>query len=318
MNEKKIIRNKIIILGSGPAGYTAAIYACRANLKPILITGITPGGQLTTTNEIENWPGDSNKLSGLELMNRMDRHAKKFNTKVIFDVIQKVEFNNRPFILFGEENKYITDSVIIATGAYAKYLGLDAEKKYLGKGVSSCATCDGMLYKNKEVAVIGGGNTAIEESLYLSNIASKIHLIHRKNTFKAEKILIHRLNKKILSKKIIFYSNSTLKNIFGNKDCINEIQIQNQNKKYLNIKISGLFIAIGHNPNTEIFNSQIKMKNGYIEIQKILQNNSTQTNIPGVFAAGDAVDSHYRQAITAAATGCMAALDAAKYLENII
>ncbi|CAL4042931.1 Thioredoxin reductase [Buchnera aphidicola (Tetraneura ulmi)] len=316
MKKKKIVRSNLLILGSGPSGYTAAIYAARSNLNPILVTGPTPGGQLITTNTIENWPGDYKNITGIQLMDRMNKHSKKLKTKIVFDIIKKVNFMHKPFFLFGEENIYISNSVIIATGSYAKYLGLKSEKEYMGKGVSSCATCDGIFYKNKDIAIVGGGNTAIEEVLYLSNIVSKIHLIHRKENFKAEKILINRLKKKIESKKVIFHKNSIVYEIFGKENCVSGIKIKNHKNIYSEIKISGLFIAIGHIPNTKIFSNQLKTKKGYISVQKILIKNSTQTNIPGIFAAGDVIDNCYKQAITAAATGCMAALDAKEYLEK--
>ncbi|XRY30905.1 MAG: thioredoxin-disulfide reductase [Buchnera aphidicola (Tetraneura akinire)] len=314
--KRKIIKSNLLILGSGPSGYTAAIYAARANLNPILITGSMLGGQLITTNLVENWPGDYKKITGIQLMERMNKHSKKLKTKIIFDTIEKVNFKKKPFYLFGEENIYISNAVIIATGSYAKYLGLRSEKEYIGKGISSCATCDGIFYKNKTIAVVGGGNTAIEEVLYLSDIASKIHLIHRRENFKAEKILINRLHKKIESKKVIFHKNSIICEILGKKNCVSGIKIKNHKNIYSEIKISGLFIAIGHTPNTKIFFNQLETKKGYITVQKILTKNSTQTNISGIFAAGDVIDNCYKQAITAAATGCMAALDAKEYLEK--
>ncbi|WP_367676822.1 thioredoxin-disulfide reductase [Buchnera aphidicola] len=311
------MKNKLIIIGSGPAGYTAAIYAARANLSPVLITGKNPGGQLTTTNEIENWPGDINKITGLELMNRMNQHSLKFNTSIISDFIHTVKFNCSPFKLFGEEYEYSANCLIIATGSTAKYLGLKSEKNFLGKGVSTCATCDGFFYKEKIVAVIGGGNTAVEEALYLSNIASKVYLIHRQEKLKAEKILITRLLEKIKNNKIIFYNNTIVLDILGDEISIKKIKIKNNKNNIQEINISGIFVAIGHNPNSNIFKDQLKLKNGYIQVDCNSHKNSTQTSIPGIFAAGDVIDHHYRQAITAASTGCMAALDAEKYLDSI-
>lgn len=316
MNKKK--HSKIIIIGSGPAGYTAAIYAARANLKPILVTGINQGGQLILTNEIENWPGNYTDTSGQELMNKMYKHVLKFDTEVITDYIYKVNFQKKPFLLIGEKYEYTGDSVIIATGSSPKSLGLDSEKKFQNKGVSTCATCDGFFYRNKDVAVVGGGNTALEESLYLSNIAGKVYLIHRRNYFSAEKILINRLTKKVKEKKIFIYKQHVLKEIIGNTKKVEAIKISNnQNDKI--IKLSGVFIAIGHTPNTKIFDNQLEIINGgYIKIK----NNSkkgytTATSIAGIFAAGDVMDHTYRQAITSAATGCMAALDAEYYLDSI-
>ncbi|WGS66216.1 thioredoxin-disulfide reductase [Enterobacteriaceae bacterium ET-AT1-13] len=310
--------SKLLIIGSGPAGYTASIYGARANLKPLLITGLEQGGQLIKTNTIENWPGDKKKITGQNLMDRMRKHAEKFNTNIIFDFIKSTNFAKKPFILIGEKNIYTCDSLIIATGATAKYLEIPSEKFYKGKGISTCAVCDGFIYKNKKVAVIGGGNNAIEETLYLSNIAEEVHLIHRNEKFKAEKILIDRLKKKIKSKKIFIYTNYIVKEINGNKEIVTNINIENViNKNYIkNILVDGIFIAIGYKPNTNIFDGQLKLKNGFIKV-KNEEFNKTQTNISGIFAAGDVMDRVYRQAITSAATGCMAALDAERYLENI-
>ncbi|NIG99190.1 MAG: thioredoxin-disulfide reductase [Buchnera aphidicola (Periphyllus acericola)] len=316
MNKKKIIKNRIVILGSGPAGYTAGIYSSRANLKPIIISGNLPGGQLINTNIIENWPGDYKKLNGINFIKRLKKHALKFNTKIIDDHIISINFQSKPFHLIGERNQYKTDVIIIATGSVPKYLGIKSESLYLGKGVSTCAICDGYFYKNKIVSVIGGGNTALEETLYLSNISKKVHLIHRKNYFTAEKILIKKILKKIKLKKIIFHNSYQVKKIFGDKNKVNGIRIEstlNKNKK--NISISGIFIAIGHNPNTKIFKNNINMKDGYI----LLKNSKkyfSQTNIPGVFAAGDVIYNSYKQAIIASSGGCIASLDAEKYLES--
>ncbi|AEO08110.1 thioredoxin-disulfide reductase [Buchnera aphidicola] len=316
-----IKHNKIIILGSGPAGYTAGIYASRANLNPILITGNNPGGQLMNTNEIENWPGDIEKISGSGLMNRMYQHAKQLNTKVISDNITEVNFTKKPFYLKGEKYQYTTDAVIIATGATPRYLGLESEKLFKGKGVSTCAVCDGFFYKNQEVAVVGGGNTAIEETLYLSNFVQKVHLIHRRMQFSAEKILLDRLEKKIKSKKIITYFNSTVTQILGDFNGVTHVLIQNKNNqltKTLKIKVSGLFIAIGYIPNTNVFKNELKMKNGYIEVKQGIHGNYTETSIPGIFAAGDVIDHVYKQAITSSASGCMAALDSERYINSLV
>ncbi|QCI21038.1 thioredoxin-disulfide reductase [Buchnera aphidicola (Hyperomyzus lactucae)] len=318
---RTIEHRKVIILGSGPAGYTAAIYSSRANLKPLLITGINPGGQLMNTNEIENWPADMNQISGKELMNRMHKHAVKFNTEVISDNITCVNFKKKPFFLEGENNQYTTDSVIIATGANPRYLGLESENTFKGKGVSTCAVCDGFFYKNQEVAVVGGGNTAIEETLYLSNFVEKIYLIHRRNKFNAEKILLDRLRKKIQSKKVVLYLNSTVKNILGNSSGVTSVLINQKNpeeEKLFQINISGIFIAIGYTPNTNIFVNQLEMTDNYIKVMRGMHGNYTQTSIPGIFAAGDVIDHVYRQAITSSASGCMAALDSERYLNSLI
>ncbi|BFI91033.1 thioredoxin-disulfide reductase [Enterobacterales bacterium endosymbiont of Anomoneura mori] len=314
----KTKHNKLIIIGSGPAGYTAAIYSARANLKPLLITGLEIGGQLTTTEKIENWPGNKNNLTGKKLMERMKKHAEKFNTNIIFDYIKDTNLKNNPFILFGEYYKYSCDSLIIATGATAKYLNIPSETNFKGKGVSTCATCDGFIYKNKTVVVVGGGNTAIEETLYLSNIAKKVYLIHRSEKFKAEKILINRLKEKQKKKNIFIYTNYIVEEIYGNKTGVTGIIIKNiKNKILKNFLVDGIFIAIGHKPNTDIFKNQLNLINGFIKV-KNTEFNKTQTNISGIFAAGDVMDQYYRQAITSAATGCMAAIDAEKYLENIL
>ncbi|WP_343152408.1 thioredoxin-disulfide reductase [Buchnera aphidicola] len=315
---KSLKSRKLIIIGTGPAGYTAAIYAARANLKPTLITGIIPGGQLTKTENIENWPGDISSLTGSELMDRMKKHAIKFNSEIISDEILSVNFKIFPFKLTGEEYEYVAKSVIIATGASPKYLGINSEKKFLGKGISTCAICDGFFYKEKNIAIIGGGNTAIEEALYLSNIVSKIYLIHRKPFFTAEKILIARLNKKIQEKKIVPYMNYSVKKFIGNNKELTGIKIisEKNNDISKSINLSGVFICIGNTPNTNIFRKQLKMKNGYIKTNlSNFHGYKTQTSIEGIFAAGDVTDHIYRQAITSSASGCMAAIDAEKYLQ---
>lgn len=310
---------KIIILGSGPAGYTATIYAARANLNPVIITGNEQGGQLTSTTLIENWPGESSKITGIELMQKMLKHVQQLITKnnIINDNINKVIFNKKPFKLIGDKNEYKCDSLIIATGASPKYLNIESEKKYIGLGVSVCATCDGFFYKNKKVAVIGGGNTAIEESIYLSNIASEVHIVHRNNIFKADAILIKRMEKKIKNKKIFLHKNYLVHKILGDNNGVTGLQLKsNSTREIKKLLISGIFIAIGRIPNTDIFSNQLKLNNGYINIIKN-NDNSTQTSVKGIFAAGDVIDPIYKQAITAAASGCMAAIDAKKYLEKL-
>ena len=301
---------KLIILGSGPAGYSAGIYAARAGLNPILITGLEIGGQLTTTTDVENWPGDHDDLQGPDLMERMKNHAQKFDVKIINDHIEQVNVKDKPIELKGNDT-YLTESLIIATGASAQYLGIESEEKFLGRGVSACATCDGFFYKDKEVAVIGGGNTAAEEALYLSNICSKVHLIHRRDSLRAEKILQDRIFNKAKEKKIEIHWNSQLQEVVGD-ELVNKIILDSG--KELNLE--GVFIAIGHKPNTDMFIDQLDMKNGYISINSGLSGNVTQTSVDGVFAAGDVADSVYRQAITSAGFGCMAALDAQKFLEE--
>ena len=301
---------KLIILGSGPAGYSAGIYAARAGLNPILITGLEIGGQLTTTTDVENWPGDHDDLQGPDLMERMKNHAEKFDVKIINDHIEQVNVKDKPIELKGNDT-YLTESLIIATGASAQYLGIESEEKFLGRGVSACATCDGFFYKDKEVAVIGGGNTAAEEALYLSNICSKVHLIHRRDSLRAEKILQDRIFNKAKEKKIEIHWNSQLQEVVGD-ELVNKIILDSG--KELNLE--GVFIAIGHKPNTDMFIDQLDMKNGYISINSGLSGNVTQTSVDGVFAAGDVADSIYRQAITSAGFGCMAALDAQKFLEE--
>ena len=303
--------NNLIILGSGPAGYSAGIYAARAGLDPVLITGLEIGGQLTTTTEVENWPGDAHGLMGPDLMERMKTHAETFGVKIINDHIDEVSLSSKPFLLKGN-NEYLANSLIIATGASAMYLGLDSEQKYLGRGVSACATCDGFFYKDKEVCVIGGGNTAAEEALYLSNICSKVHLVHRRDKLRAEQILQDRIFEKEKEGKIEISWNSELKEVLGDENLVTGIILDSGKE----IKLEGVFIAIGHKPNTDIFNNQLDMKNGYITINSGLNGNATQTSVEGVFASGDVADSIYRQAVTSAGSGCMAALDAQKYLEE--
>lgn len=318
MKIKNKLKCQLLILGSGPAGYTAAIYAARANLNPVLITGLEKGGQLINTNEIENWPGKV-KITGNDLMQLMYKHSINFNTKIIEDYIIEVKLKKKPFLLIGEKNEYSCDTLIIATGSSARTLNI--ENKFKGKGVSYCATCDGYFYLNKKIAVVGGGNSALEEALYLSNIASEVNLIHRRNNFNAEKILIDRIMKKVKIGKIILYKNYVIKKLGGNNDIgLNNIIIENLvNKKTKEIEITGLFVAIGHIPNTQIFKNQVSLDEyGYIKTKNIpLKGFTTMTNISGVFAAGDVMDSIYRQAITSSSSGCMAALDAEKYLDNI-
>ena len=306
------MEQQLIILGSGPAGYTSAIYAARANLNPTLITGLEVGGQLTTTTEVENWPGDYEDLQGPDLMVRMKKHAEKYNVNIINDHIKSVDFSNNPLVLNGQKDSYLSNSLIIATGASAKYLGLESEKTFLGKGVSACATCDGFFYKDQEVAVIGGGNTAVEEALYLSNICSKVHLIHRRDEFRAEKILQDRMHKKVKEGKISLILNTNLKEVIGDQVVTGINVVSNDEEKY--ISVEGVFIAIGHKPNTDIFQNQLEMKDGYIVTKTGFDHGATSTSVPGVFAAGDVADYTYRQAITSAGFGCMAALDAEKYL----
>ncbi len=314
-NQKHV---ELLILGSGPAGYTAAVYAARANLKPVLVTGIQQGGQLTTTTEVENWPGDAEGLTGPLLMERMLEHAQKFNTEIIFDHIHETDLTKRPFILKGDNTTYSCDALIIATGASAQYLGLPSEEHFKGKGVSACATCDGFFYRNQEVAVVGGGNTAVEEALYLSNIAAKVHLIHRRDTFRAEKILISRLMDKVENGNIVLHTDSVLNEVLGDEMGVTAIQIKNTlSNDIKQLELMGVFIAIGHKPNTAIFTDQLEMQNGYIKVQSGTEGNATQTSVKGVFAAGDVMDHIYRQAITSAGTGCMAALDAERYLDAL-
>jgi thioredoxin reductase (NADPH) len=310
--------HRLIILGSGPAGWTAAVYAARANLKPVLLTGLQPGGQLTTTTDVDNWPGDIEGLQGPALMERMQKHAEHFNTRIIVDHIASVDLKSRPFMLQGDA-VYSCDALIIATGASAQYLGLPSEKAFMGKGVSACATCDGFFYRNKKVVVVGGGNTAVEEAIYLSHIASHVTLIHRRDTLRAEKIMIDRLLEKTGEKgNITVEWNHATEEIIGNAMGVTGIKIKNTlTQETKELVTDGVFIAIGHKPNTEIFAGQLEMDKGYIQIQSGLKGRATQTSIPGVFAAGDVADSIYRQAVTSAGFGCMAALDADKYLSEM-
>ena len=306
----------LLILGSGPAGYTAAVYAARANLNPVLITGMQQGGQLTTTTEVENWPGDAEDLTGPALMERMQKHAEKFDTEIIFDHINEVTLTERPFRLKGDNGEFTCDALIIATGASAKYLGLPSEEAFMGRGVSACATCDGFFYRNQKVAVIGGGNTAVEEALYLSNIASEVHLIHRRDSFRSEKILINRLMDKVANGNIILHLDQTLEEVTGNDMGVTGLKKKStKDGSVTDLEVAGVFVAIGHSPNTGIFAGQLEMNHGYLKVNSGLQGNATQTSIEGVYACGDVMDQHYRQAITSAGTGCMAALDAERYLD---
>ena len=309
--------SRVLILGSGPAGYTAAIYAARANLNPVLVTGIAQGGQLMTTTEVDNWPADVHGVQGPDLMQRFLEHAERFKTEIIFDHINKVDFSQRPFTLSGDSGTYTCDTLILATGASAKYLGLESETAFMGRGVSGCATCDGFFYREQEVCVVGGGNTAVEEALYLSNIASKVYLVHRRDKFKAEAILVDKLNEKVASGKIVLKTHNTLDEVLGDKGGVTGVRLKSTlNESTENIELKGCFIAIGHHPNTDIFTGQLDMKDGYIITKSGLQGFATMTSVPGVFAAGDVQDHVYRQAITSAGTGCMAALDAQRFLEQ--
>ena len=307
---------QVLILGSGPAGYSAAVYAARANLKPVLITGVEQGGQLMTTTDVENWPADPLGVQGPELMQRFQQHAERFNTEIIFDYIHTAKLNEKPLRLIGDQNEYTCDALIIATGASAQYLGLPSEQSFMGKGVSACATCDGFFYRGKEVAVIGGGNTAVEEALYLSHIASKVTVIHRRDKFRAEAILIDRLHAKVAEGKAEIKWNHTLDEVTGDMSGVTGINIKSNDGNIQSIPLHGVFIAIGHKPNTSIFEGQLDMHNGYIKTKTGLEGMATATSVPGVFAAGDVQDHVYRQAITSAGTGCMAALDAQRYLEG--
>ncbi len=307
---------KLLILGSGPAGYSAAVYGARANLEPVIITGMEKGGQLTTTTDVDNWPGDNDGVQGPELMERMEKHALRFGTEIIFDHIHTAELTKRPFTLTGDQGVYTADALVIATGASAMYLGLESEEAFKGKGVSACATCDGFFYRNKPVAVIGGGNTAVEEALYLSNIASEVHLIHRRDSLRSEKILQDHLFEKAKNGNITIHWNNTLEEVLGDNMGVTGIKIKSTTDQNTSeLKVDGVFIAIGHKPNTDIFAGQLDMKNGYITVQSGLQGNATQTSIEGVYAAGDVADQVYKQAITSAGAGCMAALDAEKFLD---
>ncbi len=309
---------KLLILGTGPAGYTAAVYAARANLEPVMITGMQQGGQLTTTTEVDNWPGDPEGLTGPDLMQRMQKHAERFGTEIIFDHIHTAELTEKPFKLTGDSGEYTCDALIIATGASAKYLGLESEEAFKGKGVSACATCDGFFYRNQKVAVIGGGNTAVEEALYLSNIAEEVTIVHRRDKFSCEKILAKQLQEKAENGNITIEFNQTLDEVLGDNMGVTGIRLKSmQDDSTKELELSGVFIAIGHSPNTGIFEGQLEMDHGYLTVQSGLKGNATQTSIPGIFAAGDVMDQQYKQAITSAGAGCMAALDAEKYLDNL-
>ncbi|WP_370292972.1 thioredoxin-disulfide reductase [Thalassolituus sp.] len=308
---------KLLILGSGPAGYTAAVYGARANLNPVVITGMQMGGQLTTTTEVDNWPGDAMGVQGPELMERMKAHAERFETEVVFDQISAVDLSKRPFYLKGDSGEYTCDALVIATGASAKYLGLESEEAFKGKGVSACATCDGFFYRKKRVAVIGGGNTAVEEALYLSNIASEVVVVHRRDSFRSEKILADKLLDKAQNGNVTIRWNSELDEVLGDEMGVTGMRIKNRDTgETEDLDLEGIFVAIGHSPNTSIFEGQLEMKDGYIVVQSGLNGNATQTSVEGVFAAGDVSDHIYRQAITSAGTGCMAALDAERFLDK--
>lgn len=317
MTTKNIKHAKVLILGSGPAGYTAAVYAARANLDPVLITGIAQGGQLMTTTDVENWPADQNGVQGPELMQRFLEHAERFNTEIIFDHIHTAALTEKPIRLVGDSGTYTCDSLIISTGASAQYLGLPSEEAFMGRGVSACATCDGFFYRNQDVCVIGGGNTAVEEALYLSGIANKVTVVHRRDKFRAEPILIDRLMAKVAEGKVAIEWNSHLDEVLGDNTGATGIRITNADGHKKDIALKGIFIAIGHKPNTDLFVGQLDMENGYIKTKTGLVGNATATNIQGVFAAGDVQDHIYRQAITSSGTGCMAALDAQRYLETL-
>jgi thioredoxin reductase (NADPH) len=308
---------RLLILGSGPAGYSAAVYAARANLNPVLITGIAQGGQLMTTTEVDNWPADADGVQGPELMERFQKHAERFNTEMIFDHIHTTHLNEKPIRLEGDSGEYTCDALIIATGASAKYLGLPSEEAFSGKGVSACATCDGFFYRNQEVAVVGGGNTAVEETLYLANIASKVTLVHRRDKFKAEAILVDKLMERVKEGKVVLETFQTLDEVLGDNTGVTGMRIKStQDGSTKDIPLKGVFIAIGHKPNTDIFEGQLEMEGGYIVTKAGREGNFTATSVPGVFAAGDVQDHIYRQAVTSAGTGCMAALDAERYLTN--
>jgi thioredoxin reductase (NADPH) len=310
--------HRLIILGSGPAGYTAAVYAARANLKPVVITGMQQGGQLTTTTEVDNWPGDAHGLTGPDLMERMQKHAERFETKVIFDHIDTTDLSQRPFVLTGSSGTYTCDALIIATGASAQYLGLPSEEKYMGSGVSACATCDGFFYRGQKVAVIGGGNTAVEEALYLSNIASEVTLVHRRDTLRSEKILQDKLFEKEKTGNIKILWNHQLDEVLGSDGAVTGMRVKHTTTGATSdVDLSAVFIAVGHKPNSDIFAGQLDMHSGYIKIHSGIEGNATATSVKGVFAAGDIADHVYRQAVTSAGFGCMAALDAEKYLENV-
>jgi len=312
----EVRHSRVLILGSGPAGYSAAVYAARANLKPLLITGMQAGGQLTTTTEVDNWPGDPEGLTGPALMQRMQEHAERFETEIIFDHIHTAQLQSKPFTLVGDSGTYTCDALIIATGASARYLGLPSEEAFMGKGVSACATCDGFFYRNREVAVVGGGNTAVEEALYLSNIASKVTLIHRRETFRAEKILQDKLHARVAEGKIELALNAQVDEVLGNEMGVTGVRLLNNDGSTRELSVDGVFVAIGHTPNTGLFEGQLELKEGYLVVNGGRDGNATATSIAGVFAAGDVADNVYRQAITSAGAGCMAALDAEKYLES--
>ncbi|HGM4115636.1 TPA: thioredoxin-disulfide reductase [Pseudomonas aeruginosa] len=315
MSEVK--HSRLIILGSGPAGYTAAVYAARANLKPVVITGIQPGGQLTTTTEVDNWPGDVEGLTGPALMTRMQQHAERFDTEIVYDHIHTAELQQRPFTLKGDSGTYTCDALIIATGASAQYLGMSSEEAFMGKGVSACATCDGFFYRNQVVCVVGGGNTAVEEALYLANIAKEVHLIHRRNKLRSEKILQDKLFDKAENGNVRLHWNTTLDEVLGDASGVTGVRLKSTiDGSTSELSLAGVFIAIGHKPNTDLFQGQLEMRDGYLRIHGGSEGNATQTSIEGVFAAGDVADHVYRQAITSAGAGCMAALDAEKYLDD--
>ena len=309
--------HRLIILGSGPAGYTAAVYAARANLRPVLITGLAQGGQLMTTTDVDNWPADAGGVQGPELMERFQKHAERFETELVLDQVNRVELDRRPFVLHGDAGTYTCDALIVATGASAKYLGLPSEARYMGKGVSACATCDGFFFRNQEVAVIGGGNTAVEEALYLANICRKVTLVHRRDRFRAEKIMVDKLMKRVAEGRIVLELDTTLEEVLGDANGVTGVRLRNvKSGAARDLAVTGLFIAIGHTPNTQIFAGQLEMENGYIVTRAGRDGGYTATSVPGVFAAGDVQDHVYRQAVTSAATGCMAALDAEKYLDQ--
>ena len=313
-----IKHSRLLILGSGPAGYTAAVYAARANLSPVVITGLAQGGQLMTTTDVDNWPADAMGVQGPELMDRFQKHAERFNTEIIFDHIHTVNFSDKPITLIGDQGTHTCDALIIATGASAQYLGLPSEEAFMGKGVSACATCDGFFYKGEDVAVIGGGNTAVEEALYLSNIARQVTLVHRRETFRSEKILIDKLMERVKNGNVKLELNCVLDEVLGDNSGVTGMRIKStQDNSTKDLELHGVFIAIGHKPNTDIFQEQLEMKNGYIITYGGNEGNATATSIPGVFAAGDVQDHIYRQAVTSASTGCMAALDAEKYLDDL-
>ncbi len=308
---------KLLILGSGPAGYSAAVYAARANLNPVMITGIQQGGQLTTTTDVDNWPGDHEGVQGPELMLRMQKHAERFGTEIIFDHIHTVKFDKKPYQLIGDSGTYSCDALIIATGASAQYLGLDSEEAFMGKGVSACATCDGFFYRNQKVAVVGGGNTAVEEALYLSNIAAEVHLIHRRDALRSEKILQDHLFEKAKNGNVVLHWNNTLDEVLGDDMGVTGLRLKSTlDGSTSELELQGVFIAIGHTPNTDIFKGQLNMSSGYIQVKSGTEGNATATSVEGVFACGDVMDTIYRQAVTSAGTGCMAALDAEKYLDQ--